>query len=308
MKDTKSLLLVLLSAGLVGTWVYHLYDKSQFSKMKDEIFSKDSIAIARGIQDSLQRIYNESLNDLDAKLDSTRTDADSLKNRLDAKLEEVYRLRAEITTILKKKGASKEDLALAREKIKELQDLVDELKTQKLSIEEEKRSLTEKMGRLNGDITGLQENMSRLTAENKALNEKLNLASLFVASNLQLTPVTVKHDKEQETEQAKKVSKLVVSFLLQNNTVSFENAEVYIAIVQPDETVLKNEDVWESTTMDSYDGKKIPFTRKIKFEYVKGESKNLVFSISAGEYFKGLYTLKIFQSGRLIGQVSKTLR
>ncbi|HMU46991.1 MAG TPA: hypothetical protein PKC72_11515 [Chitinophagaceae bacterium] len=307
MKDTKSLLLGLLSAGLVGTWVYHLYDKTQYSKMRNEVFIKDSLAVAQGIQDSLHRIYSAALNDLDAKLDSTRSDADSLKTQLNAKLTEVYRLRNEINGILKNRGASKEDLAVARVKIKELQTLVDDLKTQKLTIEEEKQNLNEKMNRLNGDIAGLQENMNRLTAENKTLNEKLSLASLFVASDLQLTPVAVKNEKEQETVQSKKVSKLVISFTVQNNIAQFDNAEIYIAITQPDGSVLKNDDVWESTTMNLYNGNKVPYTRKVKFEYQKGESKQLLFSINADEYYKGTYTLQVYHNGRLIGQAMKTL-
>lgn len=275
--------------------------------MRNEVFVKDSLAVAQGIQDSLHRIYSAALNDLDAKLDSSRSDADSLKIQLDAKLAEVYRLRNEINGILRNRGASKEDLAVARVKIKELQTLVDDLKTQKLTIEEEKQNLNEKMNRLNGDIAGLQDNMNRLTAENKSLNEKLNLASLFVASDIQLTPVVVKNEKEQETVQSKKVSKLVISFTVQNNIAQFDNAEIYIVITQPDGSVLKNDDVWESTTMELYNGNKLPYTRKVKFEYQKSESKKLLFSINADQYYNGTYTLQIYHNGRLIGQAMKTL-
>ena len=46
MKDTKTLLLMMLSAGLTGTWVYHLYDKTQYSKRRTEVYIKDSVAVA----------------------------------------------------------------------------------------------------------------------------------------------------------------------------------------------------------------------------------------------------------------------
>lgn len=308
MKDTKSLLLGLMSIGLIGTWIYHLYDKSQYETIRSETFRKDSIALTERIKDSLQRNYTASLDELDSRLDSSVSDADSLKVQLDVKMAEIIKLRNEINSILKKKEASGPDILLARNKIKELQSLVDDLKNQKLTIEEEKQNLFQKMNSLNGDITSLQEDMKQLTEENKKLSDKLRLASLFVASEIQLTPVALKKEKEQETSHARNASKLVVSFTVQNNSTQFENAELFIVIVQPDGSVLMNEDVWASSTTLLSDGKKIPFTREIKFEYLKGEAKKLIFSLTAPEYLKGTYTLKIFHNGHLIGQTYKTLK
>ena len=93
MRDTRSLLMVLLSVGLVSTWVYHLYDKSQYSRQKMEAPGKDSAAVAESVRDSLQKIYSATINTLDTKLDSTKTGADSLKNQLDVKLGEINRLQ-----------------------------------------------------------------------------------------------------------------------------------------------------------------------------------------------------------------------
>ncbi|MBK6383861.1 MAG: hypothetical protein IPF69_10420 [Chitinophagaceae bacterium] len=73
MKDTKSILLGMLSVGLVGTWVYHLYDKTQYSQRRTEVYIKDSIAVAQAVQDSLQRIYSHTINNLGAELDSTKS-------------------------------------------------------------------------------------------------------------------------------------------------------------------------------------------------------------------------------------------
>ncbi|MEQ1678128.1 MAG: hypothetical protein ABL876_15580, partial [Chitinophagaceae bacterium] len=114
MKDTKTLLLAMLSVGLVGTWVYHLYDKTQYSKRRTEIFIKDSIAVAQGVQDSLQKIYSQTINNLDAELDSAKSTTGVLQGELGAKLAEINRLRAELSTILKRKNFNENDLAQAR--------------------------------------------------------------------------------------------------------------------------------------------------------------------------------------------------
>jgi len=307
MKDMKGFLLVMLSVGLVGTWVYHLYDKTQYTSNRKEIFIKDSIAVAEAVQDSLQKIYSASLNTLDQQLDSTRSGADSLKNQLNKKLGEINKLRAEINTILKNSGASPSDMTVARKKIAELQVLVEELKGEKTSIEEEKKRLTDVMTQLNGEITGLQQTMKKLGDENKLLAEKVDRASVFVASEIRLSPVTLKNDKEQETNIAKKVSKLIVSFAVQNNVNDYNNTEVYIIITQPDGKVL-TPDVWESATlMTTQSGDKKSYTRKIKFEYQKGETKQLTFSLNADDYQQGRYTLQLYHNGQMIGQVVKTL-
>lgn len=308
MKDIKPLLLGMLSVGLVATWVYHLYDKAMYSKKRTEIYIKDSTAVAQGVQDSLQKIYAVTINNLDSRLDSTRSNADSLKFKLDNKLGEIYRLKAEINKILEKRGASKADLSIAKDKIKELQSLVDELKEQKLSMEQEKEQLNSVMSQLSGEITGLQQNMKRLDEENKTLTAKINMASVFVASEIILSPVTVRNGREQETSSAKRTSKLVVSFTVQNNVTQYDNADMYIVINQPNGSILSNDDVWDSSILTLHNGTKTSYTRKVRFEYTKGESKKLVFSINADEYLKGVYTLQLYHKGYMIGQVMKTLK
>jgi predicted nucleic acid-binding Zn-ribbon protein len=306
LKDIKTLLLAMLSVGLVGTWIYHLYDKTQYSSRKTEVYIKDSVAVAEGIKDSLQKLYVSAIINLDTRLDSTRSSADSLKSQLNVKLGEIYKLKGEIDGILKNRGASKADLDIARQKIAELQQLIDDLKGEKTSMEQEKQQLNNIMTQMSGEITGLQQTMKQLGDENKALTEKVNLASVFVASEVKLTPVTIKNDKEQETNQAKKVSKLIASFTVQNNVNEYANADVYIIVIQPNGKVLKT-DAWESFSMETYNGNKIPYTRKLRFEYKKGEAKQMIFSLNADDYQKGNYTLQVYHNGYMVGQSTKAL-
>jgi len=307
MKDIKTPLLAMLSVGLVGTWIYHLYDKTQYASQRKEIYIKDSTAVAEAVQDSLQQLYARSMQHLDRQLDSTRTGADSLRFTLETKLAEINRLRTEINSILKNRGASQSDLLSARQKINELQGLLEEMKGQKLSMEEEKLQLNETMTRLNGEINGLQDHVRKLGDENKQLSDKMNLASLFVASEIKLSPVTVKNDKEVETVQARKTSKFVISFTVQNNLTDYDGTDVFIIITQPDGKVL-TPDVWESATpMTTHSGDRKNYTRKIRFEYSKGEAKPMTFSINADAYQTGAYSLQLYHKGYKIGQTSKTL-
>lgn len=296
----------MLSVGLVGTWVYHLYDKTQYSQRRTEVYIKDSIAVAQGVQDSLNKIYSLQLNDLGARLDSTRNTAGMLEGDLKNKLGEINRLKAEIAAILKQNNIKKEDLDIARRKSVELQMLVAELQSRNSTIEEEKKQISAVLDQVNTQVKGLEGNVQTLSQENKTLNEKVTLGSAFVVSELRFSPVTVKNHKEQETDQAKKASKFVVSFNVQNNIAEYEVADVYVAITQPNGTVLKNDDVWEPNTTLK-DGNKVNYTRKVRIEYTKGESKPVIFSLNADEYMKGTYNLVVYHNGYPVGKASKTL-
>jgi len=306
MRDTKSILLVMLSVGLTGTWVYHLYDKTQYSQRRTEVYIKDSTAVAQGIQDSLHKLYTSTINDLDTELDSTKNTAGLLKGELSTKLVEINKLRSEIAAILKKNNIKKEDIELARRKASELQLLVAELQNKNLTIEDEKRQIGEVLDKVNVQVKNLETNVQQLDKENKVLTEKVNLASVFVASEIKFSPVTVKNDKEVETSSVKKASKLVISFTVQNNVTDIDDADVYIVITQPDGKTLRN-DVWESSSMDLNGGGRKSYSLKLRFEYHKGDAKQLVFSMNPDEFLKGTYTLQIYHKGLMIGQVMKSL-
>lgn len=307
MKDTKSILLGLLSVGLVVTWVYHLYDKTKYSTSNTKINKTDTTTVAKGIQDSLQKVYSLTINNLDARLDSTKNTAGQLQNQLATKLTEINRLRTEISIILKKNDFSKEDLELARTKTVELQNLVAELQNKNSTIEEEKKQIIAVLDNVNIEVKNLTGTVQKVEQENKVLTEKVNMASSFVASELKLSPVMVKNDKEQETNQAKKASKLVISFTIQNNVTDYLNADVFVVITQPNGSVLRNEDVWDATTTNLQNGSRISYTRKVRFEYQKGERKPLIFSLNPEEFLSGTYTLQVYHNGYMIGQAMQTL-
>ena len=173
-------------------------------------------------------------------------------------------------------------------------------------MEDEQKRLNAVMAQLNGDIQGLQQNMKRLDEENKQLTEKINVASVFVASELRLASMMVKGTREEETSQAKKVKKFVISFLVQNNISQYNNAEVFVVVTGPDGEVMQSP-VWESRTMDTKNEGKKEYTLKVRFDYEKGEQKRHIFSLDADKYQKGNYTMQVYHNGYMIGQTVKTL-
>ncbi|HEX2684396.1 MAG TPA: hypothetical protein VHL77_10705, partial [Ferruginibacter sp.] len=135
-----SLLLVLVSFVLLWTWGYRFYNKNDVMTANNKTVILDSVAIANHVRDSLQAVYNSTLQDLDIQLDSTLANSDSLKNELEIKLGEFYRLRNEITTLLKNRNAGS-DFKVAKQKIGELQNKVQDLRDKNADVETENKKL-----------------------------------------------------------------------------------------------------------------------------------------------------------------------
>jgi len=277
-----------------------------YSQRRTEVYIKDSAAVADAIKDSLNKIYSATIKDLDNRLNYSRVNADLLQSTLDNKLNEINRLKSEIGGILNKRHFSKNDLGTAKQKIKELQQRVNELRGQKLTMEEEKKQLTTVLEQLTQNVDTLQQNIRRLSTENELLNEKISLASIFIASEIKIEAIQVKKSGEQLTSHAKKTDKLVASFVVQNRVNQFSNAELTTVLIKPEGQVMQST-VWDSGSFDTKNEGKKNFTRKIKFDYEKGEQKNLLFTIDTEKCQKGIYTLQLWHKGIMIGQATKKL-
>jgi hypothetical protein len=142
--------------------------------------------------------------------------------------------------------------------------------------------------------------------ENEALNEKVSLASVFIASEVKIDAVETNGSAQESTSQAKKADKFIASFIVQNRVNNFASVEVTTVLVKPDGQVLQST-VWNSGTFDARNEGKKNYTRKIKFDYEKGEQKHLLFSIDADRCQKGIYTFQVWHNGVMIGKATKTL-
>ncbi|MBL7740136.1 MAG: hypothetical protein JNK14_13040 [Chitinophagaceae bacterium] len=306
MKDIRSLLLVLLSVGFVATWVYHIYDKTTYVRSAGSSSQADSTAIANRVRDSLEKAYSATISSLDVKLDSSRNTSDSLQAQLTYRVGEINRLKNEISSILKSPAAGATQLREAKKKMTELEEKIDELRSDNSSMEAEKISLTSQLEKMTGEAVSLEQNIRKLDDENKQLKEKIKEASVFMASALHFTAIDFRNDKEVETAQSKKADKFIASFIVQNNLNQYMNAEVVVVVTEPDGKILQNS-AWDSGIFDTRSGVKKNFTRKIRFDYEKGEQKQLIFSLDTDAFQKGKYVFQVWHQGMLIGETYKLM-
>ena len=304
MKDSRSLLMILLSSGLVLTWVYHLYDKTTYSNRTREVFVKDSIAVAEAVSDSLRIFFTKSLNELETEkmeIDSTNV---TLKGELSVRLAELNRIKKEISSILNRKNLTQADLTEARTKIDDLQTRVESMRGENTTLSDEKKRLNGILAQLNTEINSLQQNMEKVSAENTVLTRRINEASLFVASEVKFAAVYLRSgQKEVETTQLKRANKFVASFTVQNNILDLDNEELIIVIIQPSGKTLQDE-VWDAGSFVTKSEGRKSFTRKMKFEYTKAETKRLVFSIQPEFFENGTYKFLIYHKGTRISETN----
>lgn len=299
MRDIRSILLATVTLTLVGTWVYHFYDKNRYSLENQQPrveYVTDTAAVTQAIRDSMQHFYASM-----AEPDSLSANTDSLRKALNDRLTEILELRARINTILRKANATKEELNEARTLIQELQVKVDDFKRENENLEIERARMSDVLGTLNEEIKDLKSNVQRLDAQNQKLSASVDLATTFVASEVRLVAMNVKgSSREVETTSVRKADKFAVSFILQNNVTGFSNAEIVVVITDPENQVIIDPvyDSGEFTTRQ--DGKKT-YTRKMTFDYTRGEQKRLIFSLDPNKFVKGRYALSIYHNGTRIG-------
>lgn len=303
MKDSKNLLLILVSAGLMLTWVYHLYDKSHYSNHTVEVLVKDSLATQEAIKDSLQRLFDEKT----LELDTTKIATDSLKGTLDSTRSKIFELRKQIGDILQNRNVTKTDLRKARDLISEYKQRVEEMKAENNDLETERKRLNGVLTQLNDEMKGLQENIQKISQENKELTETINQASTFIASEIRLSIVSTKSgNREIEASTARKANKLIFSFTLQNNIAKDSYYDVYVVITQPDNKVLQT-DVWGADYFISKTEGTKAYTAKIHFEYNRGEKKKILYTIQPDNFYSGAYVMQVYQNGISLGETAKSL-
>ena len=310
MRDTKSLLLllvslllVLVSFVLIWTWGYSFYAKSGIVQTNVKQPAPDSAAIANRVRDSLQKVYDATLKDLDIQLNTTLTNSDSLQNELNVKLAEFYRLRTEITTILKNKTANN-NYTVAKQKIGELQTKVDDLKEKNQVVDSENKKLNEVLSEISKAEKNTDKNAKSGIVVRTANPEKPNpFNSAFTTSDLRLAAISNADD--DETTLAENADKLSGAFTVMNFNSQLTNAEMMVVVIKPDGKVLKNSG-WDSGTFNTPEGKKI-YSYKFSFSYSRGEAKRLAFSLKGGTLTKGNYTMEVYHNGLMIGKVVKSL-
>jgi uncharacterized small protein (DUF1192 family) len=300
--NTKNIIIGFLAIALLGTWAYLLLDKNKTDK---DIAQKTEEGVKYLSQrDSVQLLYDFTLKNYD----SVTVANNDLQGKLTGRQSEISKLKSEINTILRNKNATAAELNLAKEKIGELNDKISVLEAEVTRLTGEVITLTNTNTQLNQEKQGLETNLASTQTEKKALEETVDVASTFSASNIQITAVNERRGgKEKVTSSAKRVDKLVVSFDVENRIAKSGPADMYIMVSAPDGKVISNETTGGGTLTSRQDGDLV-YTSKVTLNYEQGQRKNVLLPLYQEKFQKGDYKIMVYQNGFKIGEGVRTLK
>jgi hypothetical protein len=300
---TLSAIFLLTSLVLLSVLGYNFYQQSKSKRAGIIQPVKPSAAVPAitPTRDSLQKVYSATINSFSPDtLTNTPAPADTAGIRLmDQRLTDYYRLKNEINSLLRD-SSSVADLQLAMQKIRQLQQRVMELSSRNTDMEKENRRLRSLLEQLtaagnDGGRSAEEPATARVPATSFSSSD-----AVFTASELRLSAAD---ENNTEVNSADIADRFIGSLMVRNSLIQ-GNAELMLVLIQPDGRVLRS--AWESGSFDTDAGRRI-YSRKIRFDYSKGEQRRLEFMLPVDNCQKGNYTLQVYSRGRLIGKASKMI-
>jgi predicted nuclease with TOPRIM domain len=302
-KDYRNAIIGVLAAGLMGVGGFMIAD----SKKSTETIQLQETKIAAVTEEKsvLQTNFDASL----ARLDSMSTANAGLQGKLKESNGEIARAKKEIRGILNKKNASAAELARAKDLIASLNSKIEGMEQEVARLTEENKTLIQEKTTLIADKEKLTADLTSTTEVKQNLEKKVDVASTLNASNIVITPINVKKNgKEKVSTVAKRVDKLVVSFDVNNRIAQPGMTDVYVLVIGPDGKPVTNEATGSGTFTTREDGEK-SYTAKVQVDIETAKNKNVEFAFKPGVNFQqGSYKIMIYQNGFLIGEGVRQLK
>lgn len=296
MKDFKSVLLILLSACLIGTWIFFLYDKSQKKAYSTEKYLQDSAVTAQAIKNAFNDSINKSTSPGKDTTDNNNLIRDTSKTTLNNSPNEAPALKKNQDDIQEDGGSPQRDYSKFKKNTEFTEIKTGKFKNENSSLQTNKNKENVRV-RDNNVTSGIPVKSSSKNAGNTDV--------LFTVSGISLSAANSRSN-DIAVNSINEADGFIFSFKLQNDIVQNANYEVFVVLLNPENKVLQSDqwDAAENYFITGKEGRKA-FTKKIRFDYIRGEQKTLSSSVESENIITGLYTLKIYFNGILIGQLKK---
>ncbi|MEO7316068.1 MAG: hypothetical protein ABIW47_12840 [Ginsengibacter sp.] len=294
----RNILTAALVILLLGTWGYIIYDKNNTRQITEGLTTQ--IVNSDSSRNELQRELDDAALRLDA-LKTSNVKADSL---LKTKDKDIDALRSRVQKILNDKNASASQLAEAKRLVAQLKGNIEtyvaeieSLKAENVQLTEEKRVVTQQR-----DV--VQKNLDSAGNVIKQKEDVIDIGSTLHASNFSIIGIKERNGgKEKETTKAKKVDKLRISFVVDENRITQSGPkDIYVSITSPDGNPVSVEALG-SGKFYTRDGVERSFTKKIQVNYEQGQKVPVTIEWSQNSDFQtGNYKIEIYNNGFKIGE------
>ena len=303
--DFRNLIYALLTTGLIAAVGYIWWSK----KNETEINKKQEQQIAAGITkvEDVQESYDAAL----VRLDSIVNLNTSLNATITNKDGNIEKLKGEITTLMSKTNKTDAEKAMLRNKIKALQNEIDNYQGQVAELQKQNQALTEEnttvkteRDQVIAEKTQLKNDLDKTTTEKKQLEDKVDVGATLVANNFNIAGINERRNgKEKETSTAKRVDKLRIGFDLDANRIAQSGTKkIYVSITAPDGTAVTVEALGSGKMQTREEGEKF-YTTTLDVDYKQGEKKYINFDWKQNSDFqRGDYKVEVYQNGFKIGE------
>lgn len=301
-KDNRNIIYAVLTAIILCLIIYIFIDKS-----KDEKNAEILVTTQQTVQnlDSTKNLLQTDFDLATMQLDTLKQNNSQLEAALSTRSLELTKMKSSINTLLQQKNMSAADLKKAQDLIAEYKGQVNNLLTEVARLKTENKELTTENLQLTTIKNELTTAKEELTTENKNLVDKVDVASTLKASNINITAIKMRGEKEKETTTAKRADFFRLSFVLDENRVSTSGKKmIFITIKNPDGTTSQS-----VGTMNLKEGGTVDYTNKLEVNYEQGKTTPVSFDWKPGtEFVPGDYKIEIYNNGYKIGESIKTLK
>jgi len=264
----RNILTAILVIALLGTWGYIIFDKNKTRQKEQDLTSQ--IVNSDSSKNELQRELDDAALRLDA-LKTSNVKADSL---LKTKDKDIDALKSRVQSIINNRNATQAELAEARRLIAQLKGNIETYTAQIDSLKAANTQLTE----VNRVVTQQRDVVQRsYDSASQVIHHKdtvIDIGSTLHASDFSIEGIKEKSNgKEKVTSTAKRVDKLQISFVIDENRITPSGPkDIYICITDPSGKPVQV-DALGSGTFTTRDGIQKPFTKKIQINYVQGQKQ-----------------------------------
>jgi myosin heavy subunit len=302
-KDSRSLIIGLLAAGLVASVVYLVINQTNSSRDIEQTHTQ--ITQISDAKSQIQKSFDQSL----VRLDSMSGISSVMRSKLKEENAQIAQKKTEIRRILNKRNASAAELAKANELISQLNDKIGNMEQDVARLTSDNQSLTQDKVQLTQDNTSLTSDLQTTTVAKQDLEKKVDIASTLNASNIAIVPVDVRSNgKEKVTNTAKHVNKLLISFDVTNRIAQSGMTDIYVCITGPDGKNMVAAAAGADTFTTREEGDK-SYTAKVPVDFQMSQKKKVEFAFTPADKFQqGSYTIQIYQNGYKIGEGTRELK
>jgi len=299
---SKNIIIAVLAVCLLLAVCYIVYT--------EEAYSKNSTEMQGNIND-LERsreILKQELRIVRADFDDAKSKVTKKDVTLDNQDKLILNKQKEIQSILIKEGITSDELQRAKRLIVSLQTDINYYKEEITRLKNENKILTTKNTELTTENNSLSDQKkvveSDLNLEKKSkqnLLEETN--STLSISNYMIKGLIVRSSgKEVETDRARRIDKVRVTFDLDKNLNAVSNRkELFVTIYKPNGDIgkFKGANAGEITLRS---GVKVNYSDRVSVNYNNMSGSRVSFDWIDYEFPKGEYKIDIYQNGYKVGQ------